>query len=300
MQSESIQAKIVRECIRMAAGSRLLGPKIKTGQLQRALLEKEPAWRPPSDMTWERIELPHFAVEILSPEEPGEYALLQFHGGGYVNPLRNVYRNFAKKYAAMCGGMKVFSADYRVAPEHTHPAALLDAVEAYQMMLAQGYSGEHIYLAGDSAGGGLSVALCMWLREHDMPLPAKVVLMSPWLDMTASGDSYEENFEKDPMFGGTKESMIYRGDYLGEYRPEEPYLSPLFGDFTGLPPMLIQAGEIEMIRSDGERAAGKIKEAGGHATLQIYQGMFHVFQMGLDQIPESASAWEEIETFLSA
>ncbi|MCH5268360.1 MAG: alpha/beta hydrolase [Lachnospiraceae bacterium] len=298
MQSESIQAKIVRECIRMAAGNRLIGPKIKTGQLQRQLLEKEPRWKEPDDMTWERMDLSHFAVEVLTPDTLGKYALMQLHGGGYVNPLRNVYRNFAKKYAGMCEGIKVFSVDYRVAPEHTHPAALLDVVDAYKMILEQGYSGDEIFVAGDSAGGGLAVALCMWLREHNLPLPAKLVLMSPWLDMTASGESYEENFDKDPMFGGTKESMIYRGDYLGDYSPEEPYLSPLFGDFTDMPPMLIQVGEIEMLRSDGERAAEKAKEVGSEAKLQVYQGMFHVFQMGTEQIPESARAWEEIQCFL--
>lgn len=298
MQSESIRAKIVRECIRMAAGNRLIGPKIKTGELQRQLLEKEPRWKPPADMTWERIVKSHFAVETLTPHIQGKYALMQLHGGGYVNPLRNVYRNFAKKYAEMCDGMKVFSVDYRVAPEHTHPTALLDVVDAYKMIQEQGYSNEEIFVAGDSAGGGLAVALCMWLREQELSLPAKLVLMSPWLDMTASGESYEENFDKDPMFGGTKESMIYRGDYLGAYSPEEPYLSPLFGDFTGMPPMLIQVGEIEMLRSDGERAAEKMKAIGGEVELQVYQGMFHVFQMGTDQIPESAKAWEEIRCFL--
>lgn len=300
MQSESIQAKIVRECIRMAAGNRLIGAKIKTGELQRMLLEKEPAWHPPTDMVLERTEMGQAAIEKLTPRERGEYALLQLHGGGYVNPLRNIYRSFARKYASMCGGMTVYSADYRVAPEHTYPAALLDAVESYRLLLEQGFAASRIFLAGDSAGGGLAVALCMWLREHDMPLPAKLVLMSPWLDMTASGASYTENFEKDPMFGGTRESMIYRGDYLGEHEPDEPYLSPLFGELAGLPPMLIQAGEIEMIRSDGERAAEKIKQAGGEVVLQIYSGMFHVFQMGMEQIPESAKAWEEVERFLSS
>ena len=166
------------------------------------------------------------------------------------------------------------------------------------MILDMGYTGDQIFVAGDSAGGGLAVALCMWLRGHDRPMPAKLVLMSPWLDMTASGGSYTDNYDKDPMFGGTKESMIYRGDYRDDHDPKDPYLSPLFGDFSGLPPMLIQVGEIEMLRSDGECAAQKVQQCGGRATAQCYAGMFHVFQMGLSQIPESATAWEEVQKFL--
>ena len=298
MQEQSFQAKLVKECIRLAAGNRLIGPKIKMGELQRHLVDKEPLWRKPEDVLWEQKKLANCTVEVVQPPIPGKYALLQLHGGGYVNPLRNIYRSFAYKYAMMCGGMKVFSTDYRVAPEHTHPSALLDAIASYEMILDMGYAGDQIFVAGDSAGGGLAVALCMWLREHDRPMPAKLVLMSPWLDMTASGVSYTDNYDKDPMVGGTKESMIYRGDYRDDHDPKDPYLSPLFGDFSGLPPMLIQVGEIEMLRSDGECAAQKVQQCGGQATAQCYAGMFHVFQMGLSQIPESATAWEEVQKFL--
>lgn len=295
---ESIRAKVIKECMRLATGNPIIGTKIQMGELQRKWMEKEPAWHAPDSMRWEEISLNHFTLESLLPDRKGEKIVLQLHGGGYVNPIKNVYRNFAKKYAEMGDGMGVYSPDYRVAPEHTYPAALLDVIASYEYILRQGHLARNIIVAGDSAGGGLAVALCMWLQAHHRELPSKLVLMSPWLDMTASGESYDRNFDKDPMFGGTRESMIYRRDYAGDYDIRDPYLSPLYGDFNGMPEMLIQAGEIEMLRSDAESAAKAMEDVGGKVSLQIYKGMFHVFQMGLEQIPESAKAWEEVEKFI--
>ena len=224
--------------------------------------------------------------------------MLQLHGGGYIGKMRNVYRNFAKEYCDMRGGIKTLSIDYRVAPKNPFPAALEDAVAAYKWLLATGYEGKDIIVAGDSAGGGLSLALGQFLRDNDMLLPAGFVLMSPWTDLTASGVSYEENYTLDPMFGNTRESMIYSGEYLGGHSPKEPYISPLFGDFSKLPPMLFQVGGIEMLLSDSISAEKKAREAGCKTNITIYEEMFHVFQMGLDKLEESKEAWEEVKRFV--
>ena len=161
-----------------------------------------------------------------------------------------------------------------------------------------GFSGDRIILAGDSAGGGLVLALAMYLRDQSMPLPKKLVMMSPWTDLTASGPSYQENYENDPLFGNTRESMIYNGEYAGKQDPKLPYISPLFGDFRGLPPMLFQVGSLEMLLSDSVLAAQKAKEAGCDVTLTVYQDMFHVFQLSMDKLAESRAAWDEVAAFL--
>lgn len=292
----SARARFIKACIHAMASSQLIGTQMQTGKLQKRIVE--PEWKCPDGYCLSRINMRHFQMEWFAPAEVGEQVVLQLHGGGYVNRLRNIYRDFAVKYSGMAGGMSVLSVDYRVAPEHPYPAALLDAVDAYQWLLDLGYSGEQITVAGDSAGGGLALALSMWLRDQEKELPGKLILMSPWADLTASGESYEENYHLDPMFGGTRESMIYLGVYPGEYDPAEPYISPIFGDFRGLPPMLLQAGSIEMLRSDAETVAEKAEQAGCSVLCSIYPEMFHVFQMGLDHFPESEEAWQEVQSFI--
>ena len=129
-------------------------------------------------------------------------------------------------------------------------------------------------------------------------MPAGLVLMSPWTDLTASGASYDFNYENDPMFGNTRDSMIYNGEYPGKYDPSIPYISPLFGEFDKLPPMLFQVGSLEMLLSDSTDAAKKAEEAGCKVKLSVYDGMFLVFQMGLGMFQESVDAWKEVKDFV--
>ena len=225
--------------------------------------------------------------------------VLQLHGGGYIGKMKNAYRDFAVLYAKMPGERAVLSVDYRVAPENPYPAALEDAYAAYQWLLEMGCGGKQIIVAGDSAGGGLALALCLYLKDKGEPLPKKLVLMSPWTDLAATGDSYETNFEKDPLFGNTTDSMIYSNAYYGGNDPKTPYISPLYGDYEGLPPMLFQVGGTEMLLSDSARAAKKAKAAGCEVKLTVYDGMFHVFQLGMKKMKESREAWKEIERFVS-
>lgn len=294
----SIRGFVLRQLIAYVTAEQHIGKKIKSGELRKNLIE--PKWRCPNLFEMEEIALPEFTMELLKRKKEGreDYVILQLHGGGYIGAMRNAYRTFAGLYCEVSKGMSVLTVDYRVAPENPYPAALKDAVAAFDWLLDKGFREEQIILAGDSAGGGLALALCMYLKDERRPLPAGIVAMSPWTDLTASGPSYDENYEKDPLFGNTRDSLIYNKDYVGENDPRNPYISPLFGDFEGFPPMLLQVGSIEMLLSDSVLVAEKAKQAGVMVKLSVYEGMFHIFQMAMKLMPESREAWSEIGKFL--
>ena len=253
----------------------------------------------PEHLSVEHIDRGLFKMEYLTwngSENP--YVILQLHGGGYIGAMRNAYRMFAGLYNEVSKGMSVLTIDYRVAPENPYPAALEDAVSAYQWLLGQGWFAEDIIVAGDSAGGGLAMALCHYLKDHGMQLPCGIVAMSPWTDLMASGESYDTNYERDPLFGNTRDSLIYNKDYVGDHDPMDAYISPLYGDFRGFPPMLIQVGSYEMLLSDSVSVASKARHQGVKVRLSIYDGMFHIFQMAAKMLPESRKAWAEIGKFI--
>lgn len=293
----SIQGTLIRELIARFTSDHLIGKKIKNGELRKKLTE--PAWNVPEGFTLTEMQTEAFALEWLEPDRiDSEYVLLQLHGGGYVGTLHNAYRNFAALYSELGHGMPVLTIDYRVAPENPYPAALEDAVSAWEWLLGKGYREENIIVAGDSAGGGLALALTLYLKDHGKNLPCGLIAMSPWTDMTASGESYQTNYEKDPLFGNTRDSLIYNREYLGLEDPKNPYISPAYGDFSGFPPMLIQAGSYEMLLSDSKLVAKKAKAQGVKVRFHIYEGMFHVFQMAMQLMPESRLAWKEAGKFL--
>lgn len=294
----SVKGRVIADLLSHLTNDLQIGKKIKSGELRKRL--KEPPWIVPDCFNMTHIELKNFSMKLLSlKENPSQdHVILQLHGGGYMGAVRNAYYVFAGLYNEVSHGCNVLTPDYRVAPEHPYPAALEDAVASYQWLLDKGYYGEQIIVAGDSAGGGLAMALCMYLKDHHMPMPGGVVAMSPWTDLTASGESYETNYERDPLFGNTKDSLIYVNDYAGDHDKMDCYISPLFGDFRGFPPMLIQVGSLEMLLSDSVSVAAKAREQGIRVRLSIYEGMFHVFQMAYLNIPESKKAWAEVGKFI--
>lgn len=332
-KSISLAATMSKNVIALATSLHGIGPLIQNGTFRKRVVEIEPPWHPPRGFSLVPIEMPDFSMELLlhqneffsnnsleylktddsnmpedraGKEDTAERLLtenrevvLQLHGGGYIGKMKNAYRDFAVLYARMPGERAVLSVDYRVAPEDPYPAALEDAYAAYQWLLEMGCRGSQIIVVGDSAGGGLALALCLYLKDKGEPLPKKLVLMSPWTDLAATGDSYETNFEKDPLFGNTTDSMIYSNAYYGENDPKTPYISPLYGNYEGFPPMLFQVGGAEMLLSDSARAAKKAKAAGCEVQLTIYDEMFHVFQLGMKKMKESREAWKEIEEFLT-
>lgn len=276
----------------------------------RSISEMDKAYKYPVYIKSERISLDNFEMELISREieqddktgseksENNRLVILQLHGGGYVNAFKNNYRTMAGLYSEAGDGANVLSIDYRVAPENPYPAALEDALAAYNWLLDRGYEENKIILAGDSAGGGLAMAVCHYLKDAGRKMPAGIIAMSPWTDVAATGSSYRDNYEIDPVFGQVEDSLIYNNPYIGENDPENPYISPMYGDFADFPPMLIQVGTQEMLLSDSETVARKAKEAGVKVKLSVYEGMFHVFQMAAKLMPESKQAWTEVQGFI--
>lgn len=290
----SIRGKIMSEMIRHLTSLEGVGKKLQDGTLRQNLIE--PPWSVPKKFCRTQIEREDYTMDWIQPQN-GNYqrAVLQLHGGGYISGMRNVYRTFAVQYSKFYDDCDVLVPDYRIAPKNPFPAALEDAIDAYRWLLRNGYE---IVVVGDSAGGGLALALGHYLKSQGEPLPKAFVLMSPWTDLTLSGESMEEKYEIDPLFGNTKESMLFNSSYIGEEDPKHPLLSPLFGEFTDFPPMLIQVGAHEMLLSDSERVAIKANEQGVKVQYTVYPGMFHDFQMGMGLMKESKEAWKEVKQFL--
>lgn len=294
----SIQGRVVRDMIAHFSSLNLIGRKLKSGELRKKMVE--PPWKCPDIFTMTMIQMENFSMEWLElKERPNtDKVILQLHGGGYIGAMRNAYRMFAGLYNEVSRGMSVLTPDYRVAPENPYPAALLDAAAAYKWLMGEGWFAEQILLAGDSAGGGLAMALCHYLKDHGIPLPCGIIAMSPWTDLLASGESYDTNYERDPLFGNTRDSLIYNSDYVGDNDRMNCYISPLYGDFRGFPPMLIQVGSYEMLLSDSVSVAAKARQQGVKVRLSVYDGMFHVFQMAAKMLPESRKAWAEAGKFI--
>lgn len=301
VQEESTTAgRVLSDLMYSFTNDLAIGKLIKSGEIRKKVVDVEVEWKVPDGYNMTHFDMENFSMKFLTKAvNPRlDKVVLQLHGGGYIAKIRNIYYTFAVYYCDAGDGIAVLSPDYRVAPEDPYPAALEDAIASYQWLLDRGWKGEQIILAGDSAGGGLAMALTMYLRDHEMPLPCGIVAMSPWTDVTASGESYSLNYELDPLFGNTKESMIYVNDYPGEHDKKDPYISPIFGNFREFPPMLIQVGSTEMLLSDSITAAGMADIAGVEVRLSIYDDMFHVFQMSGMILPESKKAWEEVGQFI--
>ena len=299
-EESSVAGRMLADFIYGFTNDSELGKLIKNGELRKKVSDVELEWRPPVGYNMTHIDMENFSMKLLSKAENPRFdkVLLQLHGGGYVAKIKNAYYYMALNYSEAGHGICVLSPDYRVASEAKYPGALEDAVASYQWLLDRGFKGEQIILGGDSAGGGLAIALTMYLRDHNMPLPCGIVAMSPWTDLTLSGESYTLNYELDPLFGNSKQTMLYECDYPGDHDIKDPYISPIYGHFRDFPPMLIQVGSTEMLLSDSVTAASMADVAGVDVRLSIYDDMFHVFQMAGKLFPDAKKAWEEIETFI--
>ncbi len=223
--------------------------------------------------------------------------LLYLHGGGFIACSPETHRPLVSSLVRRLGG-EAFVPSYRLAPEHPHPAALEDAENAYLHLVEdRGVDPSRIIIAGDSAGGGLALALTMSLRDHGIPLPAGVVLFSPWTDMTGTGASLDENSDRCAMFAGV---TIRRAAqfYVGEGDPSNPMLSPLFGDFHGLPPLLLHASEDEVLRDDTLRVAERAREAGVTVTARLWPHVPHVWQFFAAVLPEARESLADATAFV--
>jgi monoterpene epsilon-lactone hydrolase len=265
---------------------------------RRAQYERaEKVFPTPPDVKVERVNVPAAPAEWLRPPSavPGR-VVLYLHGGGYVIGSPRSHRHLAAAIAGAAGASALLL-DYRLAPEHPFPAAVEDATAAYRWLLDQATAPEHIVIAGDSAGGGLTVATVLALREARVPLPAGGVCISPWLDLTCSGASYATKAAADPIVRRAGVEEMARA-YLGATPPRTPLASPLFADLRGLPPLLIHVGSDEVLLDDAVQLAERAKAAGVDATLEIYDRMIHVWHWFLPMLDEAQTAVEAIGRFV--
>lgn len=206
-----------------------------------------------------------------------KYVILHCHGGGYSTGSSLYARTLTAKLAA-AASMEVFCFDYRLAPENPYPAAVQDVLAVWDYLMLLGYGAGDVIVTGDSAGGNLALTLLLKLKEEGRMLPRGLVLMSPWTDLTSSGESFETKAEMDPVLNRSYIDRMVKA-YADAKDLKDPMISPLFGDFTGFPPVYIQAGENEILLSDSLRLHQALTEARVSAKIEIFPGMWHVFQM---------------------
>jgi acetyl esterase/lipase len=253
----------------------------------------------PNDVEVKRLEIGRIPTAWVIPAEAKQdKVVLHLHGGGYVLGSIEGYQMMCILMAKTLK-MKVLLPEYRLAPENPFPAAVEDAAQAYRWLLALGYQSKDIIVSGDSAGGGLSLAAVMSLRDAGDPLPAAVVCMSPWADLTFKGRSYSAKKKAEVML---REDTLreWAAAYAGGENASHPLLSPIYGNFRAFPPLLIQVGSDEILLDDSIMLAEKAKADGVDVTLKVWDGLWHVWQALGGLIPESEMAFEEIGQIILA
>lgn len=290
----SLRARLVNRYIRTTFRKIPL-PDIDAAELRKAVESRVLPFLP-KGVVREDLSAP-VKGEWLRPREiePGR-TILYLHGGGYVFGSPRTHRPVT--YAlALAVKAPVFSADYRLAPEHPCPAAIEDALAAWDRLVASGVTPEEICVGGDSAGGGLTLALLQALRDRNARMPGGAFLFSPWADLASRGGSIAENAETDAMF--TADSIRRGGArYAGSLALDDPRVSPLYGRFDGLPRMIIFASSTELLRDDSVRVAEKARAAGVDVRLKIEDGLVHVWPVFKPLMPESGRTINEVAAFI--
>jgi epsilon-lactone hydrolase len=265
-----------------------------------AMAQLASATSPPDGVTVTTGSLGGVAAEWLAPPgAPADAAVLYLHGGAYCIGSLDSHRDLAGRIA-LAAGCTVVTLDYGLAPEHPHPVAVTDAAGAYVALLESGLDPGRVAIAGDSAGGGLTMAALLALRGAGRPLPAAAVCLSPWVDLTQTAPSFETMAERDPMVDRAGLDAMAAA-YLGDTDPRSELASPLFAaDLGGLPPVLIEVGEDEVLLDDATRLADRLRAAGGTVTLTVWPEMIHVFQAFPGSlIPEVDQSIADIGSFLA-
>ena len=232
-----------------------------------------------------------------SPETPAsaDKAIFYTHGGGYVTGNCVDHRMHVAKFVRDTGvGALLY--DYRLAPEHPFPAAMQDTLTAYRWLLDQNLLPENIIIVGESAGGGLCLASLLAIRDEGLSLPAAGVALSPWTDLKLTGSSYRTNAKRDISTPGSWD--VWGSYYVGNNDPSLPWISPLYGDLQGLPPILIEVGDHEILLDDARSFAEKARSFGVDMTLHVWEGMVHCFPLLAPMFPEATQAWEETIAYI--
>ena len=268
-------------------------------QQRRATLEDGARRLPiPPRVDVQQTTVGDIPAEWLRPADTADNrAILYLHGGAYTMGSCTTHRALASRIA-IAGKAPAVQPEYRLAPEHPFPAALQDCVAAYRWLVDYGISPQKIVVAGDSAGGGLAVALALSLRDDDVPLPAAIACMSPWADLALTGESLGTRANVDPVCS-LEQSRLHAGHYVGKADPRAALVSPVYADLHGLPPVLIHVGDREILLSDATRLAARAREHGVDVELKVWEGMWHVWHLFAAWLPEGQQAVDEIGAFIS-
>jgi acetyl esterase/lipase len=251
----------------------------------------------PADVQSEKVSAGGVPAEwVVAENADPDRVILYLHGGGYVIGSINTHRELGSRLSRAAAA-RVLLIDYRLAPEHPHPAAVDDAVAAYRWLLSQGVHPSRLAIGGDSAGGGLTVAALVAVRDAGLPMPAAGVCLSPWVDLEGIGESMTTKAAADPMVQ-RDQLLKMAAAYLAGQNPRTPLASPLYADLSGLPPLLIQVGTAETLLDDSTRLAERARKNGVQVTLEPWEDMIHVWHAFASLLPEGRQAIDRIGEFV--
>ncbi|HET6557796.1 MAG TPA: alpha/beta hydrolase [Prolixibacteraceae bacterium] len=235
------------------------------------------------------------AERLIPRDADPKKVIMYVHGGGYVAGSCNDHRGFISKFAKNTGVINLVY-EYRLAPEHPYPAALDDSVRIYKWLLQSGFEPENILIAGESAGGGLTLAILLALKDRNIPMPVAAVAISPWADLTCSSESYKT--KNKVSLAPLNSWLVFSKHYVGSHKANDPFISPMYGDLKGLPPMLINAGTDDELFEDGEKFSLKAQKAGVEVTFRKGEGQVHCYPLLAPLFPEATEAMNEIVAFI--
>jgi acetyl esterase/lipase len=274
-----------------------LGPETDVSELRQRFVATFAQFPPPpDDAQFQPAQLGPIKGEWVTVERSSaSRIILYFHGGGFIAGSPETHRSLV---ARLCdaGYARAFSVAYRLAPEYLFPAGLRDGVDAYRMLIQKGVEPSSIVLAGDDAGGGLAFAALLAIRNGGMPMPAGCIAMSPWVDLTLSGWSVLSNSKSDTMLAWDLLFLTAR-HYLKRQSAADPYASPIYASFRDFPPIMVHAGSAEILRDDASRIGDKAAEANVPISVEIYDGMQHVFQ-GDPSLQEAKVSMQRLGQFI--
>jgi acetyl esterase/lipase len=250
----------------------------------------------PNNIKFKRMNTGSVESEwVYTPDLDDQKVLFHLFGGGYIMGNLDSRRWIASIYMRETN-LRCLNIGYRLAPEHPYPAALEDSITVYKWLLSQDFDPQKVIICGESAGGGLAMATLLKIRELKLPMPASAILISPWVDLEGRGKSLRTNYKYEPILADGSKLMAML--YAGKNSKKNPYISPIYAELGGLPPLLLQAGGIEVIRDEVVLFTEQAKNAGVDVTLEVYERMTHVFQRFANKLEESMDAWNNIRNFI--
>lgn len=293
----SAQAQQLKDAFRRFREQRLSKPDATLEDMRASAAKLSQLTSEPPGVRYEAVNAGDVPAQWVIPEGAAQDRVLQYvHGGGYVLMSAETHRKLVGHIASAIG-CRALNVDYRLAPEHPHPAAVEDSVTAYRWLLEQGIEPRHIAISGDSAGGGLCLATALKIRDQGLALPAAIVPISPWTDMQGTGASLQTRADVDMMVAPEAIAQL-AGVFLAGGDPRDPYASPHYADPKGLPAIYIQVGDEEVLLDDAVRFADKAKQAGVDVNIDIFPEMQHVFQLAAGNMPEADEAIRKIGAWL--